>query len=379
MAACLPAFAPGIGGAAAADGTPAPVAAVATQPDTTAVERFWPLYQALRADRPVDDALWDRLFSTPAWQALGPTRQQQARERYALAFRPSREAGYRAAIAAGGYEARVLRHLRAMVGREERLRAQAIRLPLASAMLRAREFLPHGIALGPPPVVALAVYEPDGYGTDIVVLDPAFAADLGAALDAFLAHELHHAYQGRIARPLRRPPPESSDAPVLDALLQLQREGIADLIDKRPSPTTSALGMRPGAAERYAQRLRTAPEALAAVDRHLQRMGDAGEPERLALANAIRWKLLPDGGHAAGFHMASTILRVSGKARLLSTLCDPFAFVRAYDDAVGHGPGGFGAPALAFLAGLERRVAPAPPAPPAPCPARTTQGSEPSG
>lgn len=58
--------------------------------DLTAIDRFWPVYEALRMDRDPTETEWRALFDAPAWRVLGSFRPNQARRRYEIAFRPSR-------------------------------------------------------------------------------------------------------------------------------------------------------------------------------------------------------------------------------------------------------------------------------------------------
>lgn len=353
-------------------GFPLPWAALAgdaTRPapiELDAIERFWPVYEALRADREPEPEIWDALFSTHAWRVLGQWRVDKARERYTLAFRPSLVKEYEAAIARGDYEARVLQHLHGMIANETCLRAYHARLAAGDASMldvevaieRASEYLPAGAASRlPRPRVTLAVFEPDGYGDATVVLDLAYSEHWGPRISSALAHELHHAYQQRLVAPFDRPDHDSADALLLETVFQLQREGIANLVDKKGTPVSPDAAMTPEQAARLESQVANAPETLAALDAHLARMTNAHPDDARAIAHDIRWKVLPQSGHPAGLFMAMAIRDAAGKQALTATLHNPFAFIRAYNDAMRTTDGmTLGPQAMAVLEALERRI-----------------------
>jgi hypothetical protein len=309
--------------------------------DLSAIERFWPVYQALRADRDPTDAQWEALFSTPAWQTLGDFRRNQARQRYVLAFKPSREADFAAAVADGGYEATVLRHLRSVSDRESDVRAFQDRLEAGTAgwdeseaVRLAAEYLPDdAIRGGPVPRIAAAFFAPDGYADGQVVADLLYTMEMGSRVTLFLAHELHHVYQSRLIRSFNRPADGSSDQVLLETLFQLQREGVANLVSKREglrAEDTSADSVRVTA---FRDQVAQSPEVLAEMSERLERMADAEASSALALAREIRWQVLPGSGHPTGLFMARTIEDTLGRSALVATLSNPFDFVRAYNRA----------------------------------------------
>lgn len=341
----------------------------ATPVDLSAIERFWRVYEALRTDRDPPEAHWEALFSTPAWEALGPFRSRQTRARYEVAFRPSKEGAYAAAMAEGGYEAGVLRHLRRVVEREGELRAFQARLSAtpeildaSDAIRRTAEYLPDGATQsGPPPAVGLVLYAAEGYGDTMVIIDLLMSLDLGSRVVSLLAHEFHHVYQGRSITPFTRPAGGSTDQVLLETLFQLQREGVANLVDKRTIPVDPGAAMTPEQARSFAEDVARSPQVLAEMDRRLDQLAGIGDPsesrERLALAREIRWRVLPAGGHPTGFFMARAILEQLGREALVATLRNPFDFVRAYNRAASlAGAPAFGPGAMAALDALEGRL-----------------------
>jgi hypothetical protein len=335
------------------------IAAASAQdgPDPTAVDAFWPVYEALLANRSPDDDDWDALFATPAWRALGSFRAGQARDRYELAFRPSRGPELAVALARNDYEATVLRHLRTIIAREAELRAfrDALvagdaALDMTNAVRRAAEYLPIGAAGGAPVAVGLAFFEPDGYADRMVVADLLYLLDLGPAATGFLAHELHHVYQARHMAPFARPAGGTADQVLLETVFQLQREGVANLVANGALSDSER-------AEWFTREVARSPEVLALLDEGLRDLVAADSTTGLRLARQIRWRVLPGSGHPTGYHMARTILEASGRDALIATLANPFDFVRAYNEVAGDAGGRpLGPEAMAVLEAVERRT-----------------------
>jgi hypothetical protein len=334
-----------------------PAASAQGGPDPMAVDAFWPVYEALLADRsPADDA-WDALFAAPAWRVLGSFRAGQARGRYELAFRPSRGGELAAALARDDYEATVLRHLRTIVGREPELRAFRDALEageaafdLGDAIRRAADYLPAGAADGSPVAVGLAFFEPDGYADGMVVADLLYLLSLGPAATGFLAHELHHVYQARHIAPFARPAGGTADQVLLETVFQLQREGVANLV------ANGALS-DPERADWFSREVARSPDVLALLDERLRDPAAADSATALRLAREIRWRVVPGSGHPTGYHMARTILEASGRDALIATLANPFDFVRAYNQVAGAAGGRpLGPEAMAVLEAVERRT-----------------------
>jgi len=345
-------------------------------PDLSAIGRFWPIYDALRADRDVGEDAWNALFATPAWQTLGSFRAQRARARYELAYRPSRREDKEDVITAGGYEAAVLRHLTQMVTRESELRLRAreladggVQLHADAAVKRTAMYLPAGMVESEPqPRVAFAVFEPDGYADGAVIVDLLYFTDLGARAESMLAHEFHHAYQSRLVAPYTRPANGSADQVLLESLFQLQREGIADLIDKWPAlrdRTFDEVRSREFLAD-----MERSPAVFAALDERLAQLADTSvsAAQRLRLAREIRWRVLPRSGHATGLYMALRIFELAGRDGLIATLANPFEFLRTYTCvAVSAGYPVVGAEASRALSEAEERIFGAPATPRSAC------------
>lgn len=333
--------------------------------DLTAVDRFWAVYDALRSDAEPTTAEWDALFATPAWRTLGPWRQGRARERYALAFRPSRDSARVAVRAKRDYESQVLRHLESVIEHEAALRqlattwtAAPTRLGLAASAQRARQLLPaEAPSPGKPLGVAFAIFEPDGYADGMVVIDLRHALSLDARLPDVTAHEMHHVLQARLIRPFRRPANGSADQWLLESLFQLQREGVADLLDKG---TVSRTGEVPADALHLAgfgADVARSVEVLASLSQHLESLPSASPGESVAIARAIRWEVLPNSGHPTGYFMARTILESRGREALTGALRNPFDFVRTYQAAAAAAGGPvLSASAIVVLEALEART-----------------------
>lgn len=331
--------------------------------DISALAAFWPVYEQLRADKDPAPALWKVLFETPAWRSLGPRRQRLYRDLYPLVFKPSRAADYAALVEQGGHRARLARHLQQLIAREQEMRffyrAVARReAPFDVALEKARAWLPEDSAADPLPKVALAFWAADGIGGDPIVLDLMFAKDLGSHVTDFLGHEFHHVYHGRLLKPLS--PPEDAtlgEVILVRTLLQLQREGVAGLIDKKTLPVMQGGWYSPLRARAFNSDVARAPQVLEEIEVSLRKIADADGDTAKSLAQAIQREILPQYGRATGFYMTHVILEASGRETLMATLDSPFSFIRSYNqaaDQIADAPQ-FSDDAMALLDRLEMR------------------------
>lgn len=302
------------------------------------LEGFWSVTDQLANGQVVS---WDALFETSGYRALaGEFPPPALRSRFELVFAPD---GTAEAQGQAQRDWLVAHYLRV---RAERPAIQAFVAGLdapalfGEAMRLASAWLPPGDAA--PPAVALAIFDADARSYDPVVVDAAFARDLGTDnLVLLLAHEFHHWYRSRAGAVL-----SAGDlAWVLD---QIQAEGIADLINVPAwlgEPGLPA-GVWPGWAARYRGHLAEAPAFLTEMDRILQQM--ARSPESAA-AEAQRLRaMLPMSGHPIGYHMAGRIVAAGLRDALTATCADPVAFFRLYAQA-GGGTCELSDAALAYL------------------------------
>ena len=322
----------------------------------------------LSQDEEPDIAIWDALFATDGYRALTESEFERAffEENYRLAFKPSLRDSLALALENDGGRARRLRHYLQVGERREELEAFAAELErsgsLAELSRQAAEWLPPPAPDQPAPVAAV-IFDMDARGYDPIVLDLLAAKELD--LSSFLAHEAHHWYRNaRVTIDWDAVAPQ--DADLLWTLYQIQGEGIADQIDKRPwlegeAPVPTA---REGYAESYLDALAGTPATLRSLDSLLVAFGAAveaaGDTAAAAAIGSHIAELVPMSGHPTGYFMSNVILIELGKERLVADVTDPVAFFRTYDEAArasGVAPG-LSSRAMETLGAIEARYRP---------------------
>jgi hypothetical protein len=301
--------------------------------DFSGVDQFWKMVDVLTSDREPTEPEWAALLETPGYRLaevnLGPT----LRADIDLAFKPSRHAEFVSLSAGDGEHALQLRHL-ALAGsqradlvsfRDSLARSTVI----ADAVALAAQSLPVGATtIGPPPLVAVALFRDDGYS-----LPQGIVIDLlnvrHVHLDRNLAHEFHHSYVNRLAKPLPPGSEAAPDAGLRVALYDLRNEGLADLIDK-PHPFISPNPGLAGYAARYNAEYARTPEVVRRLDSLLTA---AGEPGRLVEVSPVARRLFWSNGHPNGAYMAREIQETFGVDSLRTCALDPATFLRAYSAA----------------------------------------------
>lgn len=330
----------------------------ATGMDFSAVDQFWKVADVLSKDSEPTEEQWRALLRTPGYRLaevnLGPV----MREAIDVALKPSRRGEYARLTQAGDERSLVLRHLARAAARRAELEAFRDSLAhsslIADAVAIAARSLPRGATgHGAPPLVAVALFRDDGYS-----LPQGIVIDLlnvrGTDLARNLAHEFHHSYVNRLARPL---PPGSDTAPdagLRQALYDLRNEGLADLIDK-PYPFSSPNPALAGYVARYNAEYARTPALLGRLDSLLAAVAD--EPARLADAGMGAQMLFWSNGHPNGAYVAREISETFGVDSLRVAALDPAAFLRIYASAErSHArPSPFSPRAWSVIDGLDAR------------------------
>jgi len=325
--------------------------------DVTALEPFWQIVDTLSADREPSPELWEALLSTPGYLALTESEFVPSYfvESFRLVYMPSLVDSLAVALedASGS---RRLRHYLQVAERRTELTAFSEELTSSDRAREparlAAEWLPGAEPEHPAPI-ALVVFDLDARGYDPIAVDLLAAKELD--LLPFLAHESHHWYRNdRAAVDWDDVPPP--DADLLWTLYQVQGEGLADQIDKRPwlegkAPVPTA---RESYARDYLEALARTPGILRELDSLLLERGTTTDPERMAAIGARAAEIVPMSGHPTGYFMARTILDTLGHDRLVQDVANPVAFFRAYDEAArASGQPGLSEGALLGLDRLE--------------------------
>jgi hypothetical protein len=299
------------------------------------------------------------LFATPGYRALTDSEFESSffRESFRLAYMPSLGDSL-ASVLEEGRNARLFKHYVQVVERRADLEAFVEDLkrsdPMDEPSRLAAEWLPRPSPDKPAPL-AVVVFDMDARGYDPIVIDLLAAKELD--LDSFLAHEAHHWYRNDQST-IDWDDVAPHEAELLWTLYQIQGEGIADQIDKRPwiegdepAPTARA----PYVTD-YADALAATPVTIQSLDSLLVAFDAATSTDDQADIGARVAELVPMSGHPTGYFMARAILETLDRERLVMDVANPVAFFRAYDEAAQEsGVQRFSPEALGGLAKLEAR------------------------
>jgi len=304
--------------------------------DVSGIELFWQVVDSLSEDQEPSQELWRALFATPGYSALTQSEFEPSffQENFRLAYMPSLR-DFLASALEEGTNARYLGHYAQVEERRAELVAFTEELGRSDLMEEPSRLAAEWLT-GPTPdelaPVALLVFGMDARGYDPIVVDLLAARELD--LHSFLAHESHHWYRNERAT-VEWGAVAPHDEDLLWTLYQIQGEGIADQIDKRPwidggEPVPAPFESYSAG---YLEALAATPATIHGLDSLLAELGAATEPDHRARIGARFAELVPMSGHPTGYYMARTILEQLGQERLVQSVANPVAFFRAYDEA----------------------------------------------
>lgn len=335
----------------------------ATGIDFSGIDQFWKIVDILSRDTEPTEAQWRAMLDTPGYRLAQVNLGPGLRDDIDLTFKPSRHAEFESLTKGDDGHSLQLKHLALAGTRRSELVAYRDSLartaPIADAIAIAARFLPPGATRnGAPPLVAFAFFRDDGYSLPQgIVVDLLYARVLsvgGIPITKNLAHEFHHSYINRAARPL---PPGSAAAPdagLRKALYDLRNEGIADQIDK-PYPFSSPNPGSAGHVTRYNAEYARTPGLLRQLDSLLTVAAD--DSTQMAAVSRRALGLFWSNGHPNGAYVAREILETFGVDSLFPAARSPAAFLRIYSSAeLKHGrPNPFSPKARHVLDGLDSR------------------------
>jgi hypothetical protein len=323
--------------------------------DFSSVDHFWGMVDRLQRGETGTEEQWRALLTSPGYR-LALDNVPTLREDITIAFSPARRSAFDSLTAQLTDRAYRLRHLaRALPlrGALDALRDSLARSPaIQQGVSGAQRFLPANATSGEPPLVAVAIFNNDGYaGPSGAIVDLLYIRENG--LVDLLSHEFHHVYGDRYNK-VRRPPPDSADAQLVAALSALMVEGIADLIDK-PHPLISRDTTMASYVTRYNDVYARTPAILRTVDSLLVTV--AGNPAQMRPVGQRVRTLLWSNSHPNGAYMARTIHETLGRDALMPGLENPFVFIKAYATAEQRrgNPAPFSPRAIAVLNALEMK------------------------
>lgn len=314
--------------------------------DLSALPLFWQAVDILETERMPTDEEWARLFDHPGYQQIqwSGNRATVMREVMPLVFMPSQRGALDSMLGSEGTHLRNRLHRR--VGehlaraRELRSELEAYALELEQRDLVGRgaeaalEYLPAEklVDVARPPAYIL-LFENNGFGGATIALDLLSLMDRSDEANiAYIGHELHHAYLGRLDQ---SEAPASSDPRrhVENMLSALWWEGTASLVDKQgylnPNARNQLNDSDREGAEDFAIYYEETPGMLRTIDSVLTGISRGALSEETA--GELRQEL-PWGGHPNGMYMASAIERALGKDRLLA-VSDQYSFFLRYNEA----------------------------------------------
>ena len=303
--------------------------------DFSGVDQFFIVGGLLAHDSEPSPAQWQALLTTPGYQLAMKNLGPRIRDDIEVALRPSRHDEYVRASSENDEHGLILQHLALAWARRDELQAYRDSLvrgtPIADAVALAARYLPPGATTnGSPPLVAFALFKDDGYsfpeGIVVDLLYARTAAVGGTPLVRNLAHEFHHSYVNRMARPAPGGAAQT-DAGLRDAIYSLRNEGLADLIDK-PYPFHSPVPGLASYAAQYDSEYAQTPAALQRLDSLLTSMGHGSAPtanDPMAL-EMLFWS----NGHANGAYIAREIFETFGVDSLFPAAHSPAAFIRTF-------------------------------------------------
>jgi hypothetical protein len=331
--------------------------------DFTGVDRFWPIIDILARNAEPTPSQWQSLLSAPGYRLALVNLGRGLQDDIDLTYKPSRHAEFLKATASDDDHVLALKHLALVGTRRAELIAYRDSLvhatPIADALALAKRFLPPGATdHGAPPLVAFAFFRDDGYSLPQgIVVDLLYARVLtvgGVPVTRNLAHEFHHSYVNRMAKPLPTTAASAPDADLRTALYDLRNEGLADLIDKSYPFTTPNPGLA-NYAKRYNVEYARTPAVLRELDTLLTRASE--DSTKLAGISERAMTLFWSNGHPQGAYIAREILDTFGVDSLYPAVASPAAFLHLFASAERrHGrPNPFSAAAWRELDTLDAR------------------------
>ncbi len=332
--------------------------------DFSAVDLFWPIVDKLKQDSNPSEEEWNNILATPYYKHYAYSSDKlrnSIREFLKTAFMPGRKNKLDSILNGPDSDYRKTMYLHVIDAVKEKPELQLYQKKLLASKFVdslaaiAQLYLPTGtINRTIKPNVVFGFYQPDANGgINGITLDLKFTKDYHD-FTLMVAHEMHHYYVENIRR---RMAVNSNDSAygLINAVMQLQFEGIADQIDKESLFAVDGKGIPPFLYHLFRSNYENPVQNLVKVDSLLKVIYH--HPETVKSNGELIRELLPLGSHPHGYYMSQIIKSVYGTGELISTVYNPFDFIRLYNNAARKkGLFSFSKEAIAYLEKIEKTV-----------------------
>ncbi len=325
--------------------------------DFSAIPKFWHIVDVLSENREPSESEWNELFNSPGYKVL--TREEFSKDffkkNFSLAFKPALKNELKKKLRTNNRESYYLHYYLKVKDNRKQLEYQLNKLKRRSLNKEALDltlrYLPMNYVSDFPPV-AFVIFENNGRGSSPIVVD--LQATLEWDFISFLAHEFHHFYRNKLSK-LNFNTVTGADKPLVEAMIKIEAEGIADRVDKKKWFNSAYRESSPYAVE-FKREVNRTPQLLTKINGLLEMYAD-NEAARKKIGKEIL-SSIPQKGHPTGYFMATLIEEKLGRNELVKCVGNPFKFFIAYNNAAKLGGGRypkFSPKVLRFLSGLESR------------------------
>ncbi|WP_065188249.1 DUF5700 domain-containing putative Zn-dependent protease [Shewanella woodyi] len=301
------------------------------QYDFTAVEAGLKLIEELKRDKTPSEQQWDELFSLQAYQlifAISGLTPKALKLRFNHAFKPSMNHEFEGLPNGEKFEAQHLRNAVEELSWLPKYQQWLVDNRAAeNATELAQTQLPEFDANRFPVSFTFGLFGQNAHAASMgVVLDPyiAYLSDQQAPYE-LAAHELHHFfYDSLYPEPLL-----NRDDPFERALYHIQKEGIANLMDKHhfleaESPFDAEIKSA------FRLEMQSVPANIIKLnDLMLAALDSSEETDFMVFQQA-----LPYWGHTVGWYMSQTIAKAGLQSELTQTISQPRKLFAVYNQAV---------------------------------------------
>lgn len=325
--------------------------------DFSSVEAFWGIAEKI-ANEKVTEADWDYLFSTGYYKFYENWGQRNHIQKTLVTALSSKMKLERDSLMKiPDFYSYILKQVISTYADKNAL--QTFQENLANSDMqnkiieRAMEFLPSDLnSKAYAPFIYFGVFQPDANASETsIAIDLKLCFELADPI-GLIAHEYHHFLTMNYRKKFKDIKNDSTSS-IMKSISQLQLEGIADMVDKDKFLNSDGRGFPSVLSRNFKKFLAEPLPALKKMDSLL--VAISKEPLSAKRNSETILNLLPLGGHPHGFYMAKTILNVYGKETLLTTVRNPFDFIRVYNNAYLklNGTAIFSEESLKFLSRIE--------------------------